>query len=721
MPAPKLRKPAAAKSRADGRKSSKGKGNGEKDPAAKTAWWAGTNGYLAVFALSVGLHVNTLANGFVYDDARGVVSNNDVIEKNPFSQLWINDFWGKPMSRYQSHKSYRPLTILTFRLNHMIAGGLEPYGFHVVNVAIHALVCTLFFKVATRVVGQAEVGLVAALLFTTHSIHTECVANIVGRAELLGGLFFLLSMELYCVACNGGGQMIPLLGSMIFAACAMLCKEQGLMVLGVVAAYDVIVVHQSNPFDIFARLRSSGLLRARFGAIAATGAGLLAIRLQMMAGGNPIFNEHELPATACEDHLPRWLTFNYYTAFNLQLLVAPTTQSSDWSYGTIPLIQSFTDIRCGTIAIAYTTVVAVATMFLKQMPRRAAFANLDEAKAMKVAASTSSGAALATAGGGLVGLAWMAVSYLPSSNLFFYVGFVVAERILYLPSMGYCIVLACLFRDGFKRIPKLTGVIFVAVLILLSARTIERNAVWRSDFTLHEVGAREIPQNIKLVTNYGMLLHEQAKDERKSAEERKRLTEETERIYQKGMADIGDVKFPNLYFTYGNLLQETGRLEDALKVYEEGIRRKDHTRTTLNLLNNMGMLHYKLKNYDAAEKAFVSCIGIDEDHHTAHNGLAVLYATMGRSEDAEAAFVRVLKLKPSYIEARFNYGTMLAQIDTRIDDAEMEFNKVLAVNPSHTGAKSNLKYVAHVKAKAVKKEQEDSKPAGKIVKGTIKR
>jgi tetratricopeptide (TPR) repeat protein len=287
--------------------------------------------------------------------------------------------------------------------------------------------------------------------------------------------------------------------------------------------------------------------------------------------------------------------------------------------------------------------------------------------------------------------------------------------------MGYCIVVACLFRAAYNRIGKVTGAVLIVALVLLSARTVERNAVWKSDYTLHSTGAREVPQNIKLVTNFGMLIHERAKEKGRSDEERKALVKHAEQVYQQGIVDIGDVKFPNLYFTYGNLLQETERYDDALKVYEEGLRRKDHTRTTLNLLNNMGMLHYKLKNYDSAEESFLACIDIDEGHYSAHNGLGVLYASMNRKKEGEATFLRLLAIKPDYHEARFNYGTMLAQMDSRIDDAEAEFNKVLAVNPAHSGAKSNLKYVAHMKEQVAKKAaRKISDPAGRVVQGTVK-
>lgn len=374
-----------------------------------------------MFGLAVALHANTLHHGFVFDDARGVVSNADVIEENPLSDVWRDDFWGKPMSRYQSHKSYRPFTVLSFRANH-IFGKLDPIGYHAVNIVLHAFVCVLFLHTVTRVFGRLDLGFYAALLFVVHSIHTECVANIVGRAEILGGAFVLGSVLLYNRACGRGGKtthFLPLLGSMGAAAAAMLSKEQGLMVLGVVAAFDVIVKCKLHPLDAPKGLVQIAALRHRVVVIVVTGMGLLAFRMWMMGGGEPIFNEYELPAIAHKDSLTRFLTFNYYAAFHLQLLVAPVLQSSDWSYGSIPLLTSFNDPRCIHILAAYFTVGFTLLGVLYMLPR--------------ATGRTESRPILA---GVLTGLVWMGITFLPSSNLFFYVGFVVAERILYLPRYG---------------------------------------------------------------------------------------------------------------------------------------------------------------------------------------------------------------------------------------------------------------------------------------------
>ena len=74
--------------------------------------------------------------------------------------------------------------------------GSDPTGFHAVNVALHALVCLMFHRACKLVFGAAAQGpsLVAAVLYATHPIHVEVVANVVGRGEMLAAVFFLASL-----------------------------------------------------------------------------------------------------------------------------------------------------------------------------------------------------------------------------------------------------------------------------------------------------------------------------------------------------------------------------------------------------------------------------------------------------------------------------------------------------------------------------------------------
>ena len=93
----------------------------------------------------------------------------------PLSVVFANDFWGISLSDSESHKSYRPLTILSFRLNHWLHGLWAP-GFHACNVAAHAIVCILYLWTCLGLGVSLAPSLGAALLFAAHPIHTEAVS-----------------------------------------------------------------------------------------------------------------------------------------------------------------------------------------------------------------------------------------------------------------------------------------------------------------------------------------------------------------------------------------------------------------------------------------------------------------------------------------------------------------------------------------------------------------
>jgi len=75
----------------------------------------------------------------VYDDNAAIALNADIRPETPLRQIWMNDFWGVPLGTNESHKSFRPLTTLTFRANYAVSG-LDTLGYHVTNTLLHAIV-----------------------------------------------------------------------------------------------------------------------------------------------------------------------------------------------------------------------------------------------------------------------------------------------------------------------------------------------------------------------------------------------------------------------------------------------------------------------------------------------------------------------------------------------------------------------------------------------------
>ena len=127
----------------------------------------------ALFGLC--LYLNSLHGELVFDDTAAIVANDDAQMKTPWIEILKNDFWGTPMESKGSHKSYRPLTVATFRLNYMLHE-LEPLGYHLVNVLLHSAVCYLYVLLCGVVFSEVWPTLIAGLLFAVHPIHTEAVS-----------------------------------------------------------------------------------------------------------------------------------------------------------------------------------------------------------------------------------------------------------------------------------------------------------------------------------------------------------------------------------------------------------------------------------------------------------------------------------------------------------------------------------------------------------------
>ncbi|XP_013187086.2 protein O-mannosyl-transferase TMTC2 [Amyelois transitella] len=158
-------------------------------------------GAVTFFCVAVAflLYYNTLDAGFVYDDRRAILSNPDVMGHTTIGALFDNDFWGTPLNDPGSHGSYRPLCVISYRLNYIFSG-FKPYSYHLVNVMLHCTATILVIMLARILMPAYAVKIgtaVAGLTFAVHPIHTEAVAGIVGRADVAACNFFLLSFLLY--------------------------------------------------------------------------------------------------------------------------------------------------------------------------------------------------------------------------------------------------------------------------------------------------------------------------------------------------------------------------------------------------------------------------------------------------------------------------------------------------------------------------------------------
>lgn len=192
------------------------------------------------------VYSNTLGASFVWDDRAAVVGNADVQGTTSWWDLVQHDFWGQNITAPDSHKSYRPLTVASFRVNFAVTGAqAAATGFHLVNVLLHSVVSALVAVVASRLPGATAVrSLVAGMLFAVHPVHVEAVASVVGRADVLAALFYLAALLAYMRAASGSRRMSRcgaaswLLLSVVLVFAAALSKEVGFTCFGAFVAWD---------------------------------------------------------------------------------------------------------------------------------------------------------------------------------------------------------------------------------------------------------------------------------------------------------------------------------------------------------------------------------------------------------------------------------------------------------------------------------------------------
>jgi len=107
---------------------------------------------------------------FAYDDHHAIVGNVDVVGQQPISRIWFADFWGVPLNHSLTHKSWRPATVLLFRVIYLIFGATAT-AFHTLSLVAHCIVTVIVFHLAPRIGLSKESATSAALLFAVHPVH----------------------------------------------------------------------------------------------------------------------------------------------------------------------------------------------------------------------------------------------------------------------------------------------------------------------------------------------------------------------------------------------------------------------------------------------------------------------------------------------------------------------------------------------------------------------
>jgi len=396
---------------------------------------------LAAVALAYG---NILPNQFTMDDGLYVLSNSQVTEPSLHALLSTN----------QISNTFRPVTYATMALNWAL-GGPEPAGFHLLNLLLHAGVVWLMYLLLQEIFGKSSRGktiaFAAALLFAVHPIHTEAVASVPGRAEMLAAGFLLAAWILH------------LRDREIFAllcfALALLSKESAVAFLPLVLLGDY-AIGRWKP-------------RLRYAWIAGTTLVYLGL-LWKMQGGRFGLARISLMDNPLAHISPVWRILNaLQVAWKyVGLHFYPAVLSCDYSFNQIPMYR---DLR-HTLPAALAAVAVVALWMWALRKRQTGWA--------------------------LAGGIYLA-AFATTANILVPTGTIMGERLAYLPSVGFCLLLALAFSWLVERRRTLAWGVLMVVLLALAARTAVRNTDWKNNLALYSSAVRAVPNSSKMHSNLG--------------------------------------------------------------------------------------------------------------------------------------------------------------------------------------------------------------------------
>lgn len=560
-------------------------------PRRGFATWSDVTLLILLLLCAVLPYANTLFNSFVYDDNTQVLHNPYIQNFRHLREIFTTTVWSYVGAQGVTNY-YRPLMTFGYLICYQLFGPLA-FGFHLASVALHAASVCALFLVTGRLFEDRRVAFVAAGLFALHPVHTESVAWVAAVTDLQLTFFYLLTFGCYLrVARPGGGRSGRAQLAMVLSfILTMLAKEQALTLPLVATIYE----HFCRADHAKTTWREK---LARYLLLWMLAVAYLLFRIRFFGALAPVLQISDLT----------W----YQTFLSAVTLAGQYAWKLLWP---VNLCAFYVFRRSTTLldprVLAGLGALLLAALIFVALWRRARMASF--------------------------GLIWMLVTLLPVLNPRWLAANVFAERYLYLPSVGFCWLVAWgwvyLWDSAITQRPVwrkalLAALSVVAVLCVL--RVVTRNRDWHDDVTLYAKTLAVSPTAYHIRNNLGTVYWKQ------------------------------------------------GRAEAAEREWQEALRLAPRSAI---IMNNLGLALAGQKRYPEAVEYLQRAMRLKPNYTDPHLNLGTAYAEMGRLADAELQFRAAVALAPLNAEARYRLGKLYLEAGRR-GEAEEQFQRAVEIEPN---------------------------------------